>query len=222
MQSMTRLDARPACPAARRSRAGLARPSRPAGCRRRTARSRSLKNCERSASDAGADAVEHLDRQAAGIGGRLQHQRRHRADQHGLRHALRAVAADVARHLAAAGRVADVDGVLQIERFDQRREIVGVGVHVVAVPGLARAAVAAAVVGDAAVAVRRQEEHLVLPGVGAQRPAVAEDDGLPGAPVLVVDLRAVFRGDRAHRMVSHRSWLATHGQRPWPRANTSV
>ena len=61
----------------------------------------------------------------------------------------RAVAADVARDLAAAGRVADVDGVLQVERLDERGEVVGVRVHVVAVPRLARAAVAAAVVGDA-------------------------------------------------------------------------
>ena len=57
---------------------------------------------------------------------------------------------------------------------------------------------AAAVVGDAPVAVRRQEEHLRLPGVGGQRPAVAEDDGLSAAPVLVVDLRAVLGLDRVH------------------------
>ena len=127
-----------------------------------------------------------------GLAARLQHQRRHRADQHRLGDALRAVAADVARDFAAAGRVADVDRVLQIERLDQRREIVGVGVHLVAVPRLARSAVAAAVVRDAAVAVRGEEHHLVFPGVGAERPAVAEDDRLSRAPVLVVDLRAVL------------------------------
>src|SRR6185437_16909966 len=32
----------------------------------------------------------------------------------------------------------------------------------------------------------------------AQRPAVAEHDGLARAPVLVIDPRAVVRGDRAH------------------------
>ena len=98
------------------------------------------------------------------------------------------MAADVAGDFAAAGGVADVDRVLQVERFDERREVVGVGVHVVAVPGLARAAVAAAVMGDAAVAAGGQEEHLVLQGVRAERPAVAEDDGLSAAPVLVVEL----------------------------------
>jgi hypothetical protein len=69
---------------------------------------------------AGADAVEHLDRRAAGIGRRLQHQRRHRADQHGLGDALGAVAADIARDFAAAGGVADMDRVFQVEFFDQR------------------------------------------------------------------------------------------------------
>src|SRR5262249_2819243 len=54
-------------------------------------------------------------------------------------------------------------------------------------------------VGDAAVAARGQKEHLVFPGVRGERPAVTEDHRLPTAPVLVVDLRAVLRGDRAHR-----------------------
>ena len=154
----------------------------------------------------GAKAVEDLERQAAGIGGRLDHERRHRADEDRLGHAtLRAagaVAADVARDLAAARRVPDVDGVLQVERLGERDEVVGVGVHLVAVPGLGRSPVSAAVVGDAAKAARREEDHLGVPVVRAERPAVAEDDGLPAAPVLVVDLRAVLRGDRAHGMFS--------------------
>ena len=68
-----------------------------------------------------------------------------------------AVAADVAGDLAAAGGVADVDGVLQVELFDELGEIVGIGVQVVAVPGLAGAAVTAAVVGDATVAARARK-----------------------------------------------------------------
>jgi hypothetical protein len=31
-----------------------------------------------------------------------------------------------------------------------------------------------------------------------ERPAVAEDDGLSCTPVFVIDLRAVFRRDRAY------------------------
>ena len=128
--------------------------------------------------DAGADFVEHVDRQAAGIGRRLQHQRRHGRDQHRLGHALRAVAADVAGDLATAGGEADQDGVLQVERLDQFREVVGIGIHLVAVPGLAGSAMAATVMGDAAIAVGGQEHHLGFPAIRAERPAVAEHDRL--------------------------------------------
>src|SRR5262245_49101561 len=78
------------------------------------------------------------------------------------------------------------------------REVVGIRVHLVAAPRLARPAVPAAIMRDAPIAPGGQEEHLVLPGVRAERPPVAEDDGLPRAPVLVVDLRAVLRRDGRH------------------------
>ena len=139
----------------------------------------------------GAEAVEDVDRQAARIGGGLEHQRRHGVEEHGLGDASlgasRAVAADVAGDLAAAGRVADVDRVLQIERLDQRHQVVGIGVHVVAVPRLGRSAVAAAVVGDAAKPVLAEVLHLRIPIIRAQRPAVAEHDRLSAAPVLVIN-----------------------------------
>jgi hypothetical protein len=105
------------------------------------------------------------------------------------------MAGNVAGDLPAAGGVPDVHGLLQVQGLDERGEVVGVGVHVVAVPGLARAAVAAAVVRDHPEAVLAQEEHLGVPRVRGQRPAVAEDNGLPRAPVLVVDLRAVSGRD---------------------------
>jgi hypothetical protein len=54
--------------------------------------------------------------------------------------------------------------------------------------------------GDAAIAARGQEEHLVLERVGAERPAMAENNGLTLAPIIVVDLRAVLGGDRGHRV----------------------
>ena len=57
-------------------------------------------------------------------------------------------ARDIVRDLAAAGRVADMDGVLEVERVGQRRDVGGVGVHLVAGVGLGRAAVAAAVMRD--------------------------------------------------------------------------
>jgi len=55
----------------------------------------------------GADVIEGLDRQAVGVDLGLEHQRRHRAYQHGPRDAGRAVASDVAGDLPAAGGVAD-------------------------------------------------------------------------------------------------------------------
>src|SRR5712692_7130270 len=95
-----------------------------------------------------------------------------------------------------------MDRVLQVERFNQRREVVGVGVHLVAIPGLAGPSMAAAVMRDAAVSAVGQKQHLVFPGVRAQGPAMAENYRLSLAPVFIVDFRAVFRPDRRHGVFS--------------------
>src|SRR5262245_13579318 len=71
-------------------------------------------------------------------------------------------------------------------------------IHVMAAAGLGGAAMAAPVMGDDAIAVLEEEQHLRVPIIGRQRPAVAEHDGLTLAPVLVEDLHAVFGGDRVH------------------------
>ena len=97
-----------------------------------------------------------------------------------------------------------MDGVLQIEMRRQRRQIVGIMIHVVAVAGLGRAAVAAPVMGDDAIAVVQEEQHLRVPVVGRQRPAVAEHDRLPAAPVLVENLDAVFGDDHWHVIAPYR------------------
>jgi len=54
--------------------------------------------------------------------------------------------------------------------------------------------VTAAVVGNGAVPVGREEEHLVFEIVAVEGPAVAEDDsgGGGGAPVFVVDLGGIW------------------------------
>jgi len=51
-------------------------------------------------------------------------------------------------------------------------------------------------------AVRGEKKHLILEGVGAERSAVAENDRLAFTPVVVVDLRTVVGGNRAHGIVS--------------------
>ena len=45
-----------------------------------------------------------------------------------------------------------------------------------------------AIMGDAAIAFGRKEEHLRFPAIGCERPAVAESDWLTRSSVLIVDL----------------------------------
>ena len=116
--------------------------------------------------DVGAESIEDFHGKAGGVGGSLEHQRRDCADEDGLGDAAGAVAADVAGDLAAAGGVAHVDCVFEVEVVDELGEIVGVGVEVVAVEGLAGAPMTAAVVRDTAVALVDKEVHLVFKGVG--------------------------------------------------------
>ena len=71
-----------------------------------------------------------------------------------------------------------MNGVVKIEMAGHGGQVVGVVIHVVAVAGLAGAAVAAAVMGDDAIAVLEEEQHLRVPVIGGQRPAVVEMDGL--------------------------------------------
>ena len=94
--------------------------------------------------------------------------------------------------------MANVNGVLQVEMRGQRRQVIGIVIHVVAITHLSGPAMAAAVMRYNAIAVLEEEQHLCVPVIGRQRPAVAEHDGLTLSPVLVVDFRAVGGGDRAH------------------------
>ena len=130
--------------------------------------------------DAGADLVEHVDRQAARVGRRLQHQRRHRADQHRLGDALGAVPADVARDFAAAGRMADEHRVLQVERCrsaprGRRRRC----------PSRCRSTAGSSGHGRAGRARSRdsrccaKEQHLRVPGVGVSGQPCEKTTGWP-------------------------------------------
>ena len=81
---------------------------------------------------------------------------------------------------------------------DKLGEIVSIGIHLVALGRLAGPAMAAAVVGDASVALGCQEDHLGLPTVRGERPAVAEDDGLALPPVFIEESGAILGGEGAH------------------------
>src|ERR1019366_2710097 len=75
-------------------------------------------------------------------------------------------------------------------------------IHVMAVTGLGGTAMSAPVVGDGAIAAVKEEQHLGVPIIGRQRPAVAKHDGLTFAPVLVLDLSPIFRRNCRHVLFS--------------------
>src|SRR5271165_807124 len=71
-------------------------------------------------------------------------------------------------------------------------------IHVMAAARLGRPAMAAPVMRDHAETMAQKEQHLRIPIVRRKRPAVAEHDRLPAAPILVENLGPVPRGDRRH------------------------
>jgi len=61
--------------------------------------------------------------------------------------------------------MAHMNRIFQIESLSKLGEIVGVGVHIVAVPWLTRVSMTASVVRDATISVRSQEEHLIFESI---------------------------------------------------------
>src|SRR5579864_9114961 len=109
---------------------------------------------------------------------------------------------DVTGNFSAAGGMAHVDCVLQVKLFGQRGEVVGVGVHLVTIPCLGRTAMTASIVRNDPIAILTEEQHLSVPVVRAERPAMTENYRLSRSPVLVINLRTVFRGNRWHKLLS--------------------
>ena len=91
-----------------------------------------------------------------------------------------------------------MNGVLQIQVRRRDGKIVRIVIEVVAVGYLGGAPVAAAVVRNHAIAATEKEQHLVVPVIGGQRPAMAERERLTLAPILVENFNAVLRFDKAH------------------------
>ena len=111
---------------------------------------------------------------------------------------------DIVGCLATARRMSNMDGVTKVEVLYDSRGVGRIVIHVVAIANLGRAAVASPVVCDDAIPLGEEVEHLGVPVVGTQRPAVVEDDRLSGlpAPVLVVDFNAIFGSDGGHGISS--------------------
>src|ERR1700688_2953601 len=71
-------------------------------------------------------------------------------------------------------------------------------IHVMAVSRLGGTAMSAPVVSYDPIAMLEEEQHLRVPIISRQRPAVAEDHRLPFAPILIINLCSVFSGDGCH------------------------
>src|SRR5262245_98705 len=95
---------------------------------------------------------------------------------------------EIMHHLAATGRMADVNRILQVEMICDGLQIVGIMVHVVAAAGLSRATMSAPISRNDAIAFAEEKEHLRVPIIRAEWPAVTEHNRLPAAPVLVIDV----------------------------------
>src|ERR1700733_4370586 len=106
---------------------------------------------------------------------------------------------NVTGNFSAAGGVAHMDRIFQVELFSQRCEIVSVRVHIVAIPRLVGTAVPSSVGSDDSIAALAEKQHLSVPVVRGERPAMTEHNRLSRAPILVVNLRTIFRGNRWHR-----------------------
>ena len=96
--------------------------------------------------------------------------------------------------------VLSISGVLQIEGLNDGKGVGGVVIHVMTVGDLGGTAVATAVMGDDAKTLGNEEQHLRIPVIGRERPAMVEHDrlGILRAPVLVEDFGSVCRLNKAH------------------------
>src|SRR4029078_7680556 len=99
-------------------------------------------------------------------------QRRHSANDRRLRHALVAMTSEITHHLAAAGRVADVDRILEVEMIRDGLQIVGIVVHVVPVAGLSRATMSTPVSRNDAETFAEEKKHLRVPIIRREMTAV--------------------------------------------------
>jgi hypothetical protein len=110
--------------------------------------------------------------------------------------------ANVTGNFSAAGGVTHMDCVFQVKLLRERREIVGVSIHFVAIPRLGGTAVTSPVMRYDAITTLSEKQHLSIPVVRRERPPVTEHYGLACSPVLVENLRTIFRCDCGHSFFS--------------------
>lgn len=93
--------------------------------------------------------------------------------------------------------------IVNVQMLEKLLKIVDKGVHIVAIPSLSGAAVAAPIMCNHTVALIGQKDHLILPVITAQWPTVREshDVTLRVAPIFVEELGSV-----PERQIRHIGW----------------
>src|SRR3546814_9124710 len=93
--------------------------------------------------------------------------------------------------------MADMDHAPKVESLHQIDHIGRICVHVIAFARLAGTTVTTPVVRNHPIALTKKEHHLIVPIIGAERPAMMEHDCLRifGAPILVEDPSPVLRSE---------------------------
>ena len=140
------------------------------------------------ARDVGSDGVEGLNRSANALVLVLSISGGMAPSSNTLATRVGAVAVEVAGHLAAAGGVTDQDHILEVEGVEELREVVGLGVQVVAIPGLAGAAAAGAVVGANAPTGAWETARMPSPALLISLPPAARPAGRPPLVMAVEQL----------------------------------
>src|SRR6266481_5892743 len=105
--------------------------------------------------------------------------------------------AEIMHHLAAAGRMPDVNRILQVEMIRDGLQIIGIVIHVMSAAGLTRATMSASISRNDTIAFAEEKKHLRVPIIRRERPAVTEHNRLSAAPVFIidVDVLSVFFSD---------------------------
>src|SRR5947207_5211365 len=96
--------------------------------------------------------------------------------------------AEITHYLAAARGMADVNRILEVEMIGHGLQIVGIMVHVVSAAGLSRATMSTPISCNDAETFAEEKKHLRVPIIRRERPAVAEHNRLPAAPVFIIDV----------------------------------
>src|SRR5580704_19724594 len=106
------------------------------------------------------------------------------------------MALQVSDRFSVAHREAVERYVVEIELVDERCQVVGQSVEVIAPPRIGGPSMAPTVIGDAAQALVDQLGELVLPDVRIETPGMGEEHRLAGAPIDVEQARTVVGLDK--------------------------